>query len=77
MIPKSVERLRDGSNVLQDVKADVRASAKLLFARHVEALLREFATQDRSSWNDDENEYWTIFNCNPDATGKGVSVFIG
>ena|ERR1700730_827288 len=43
----------------------------------VEALLREFGNWDRSSWNDDENEYWTIFNCNPNETGKRVSVFIG
>jgi len=57
--------------------ANVRAPATLLFARHVEALLREFATSDRTSWDDDKDEYWTIFNCNPDDAGRLVSVFIG
>ncbi len=77
MIPTFLEGLKQGANVVEQVHATIAAPIKLLFARHVEALLREFGNQDRSSWNDVEDEYWTVFNCNPDATGSHVSVFIG
>jgi hypothetical protein len=77
MIPRFLEQLTQGSNVVEERDVNVRAPATLLFARHVEALLREFAVQDRSSWNDVEDEYWTVFTCNHDAAGKHVSVFIG
>jgi hypothetical protein len=77
LIPRFLERLRQGSNVVEEINANVAAPATLLFARHVEALLREFANMDRISWNDDEDEYWTVFNCNPDGVGKYVGVFVG
>ena len=77
MIPRFLEGLKYGSNIVEDMEADVRAPATLLFARHIEALLREFATPNTTSWGDDKDEYWTIFNCNPDEAGRLVSVFIG
>jgi hypothetical protein len=77
MIPKFLEGLRHGSNIVEEMDADVRAPATLLFTRHVEALLREFAIPNRTSWADDQDEYWTIFNCNSDESGRLVSVFIG
>ncbi len=77
MIPKFLEKLKQGSNVVEEMNANVRGPATLLFARHVEALLREFATFSRSSWGDEKDEYWAIFNCNPDGAKKYVSVFVG
>jgi hypothetical protein len=77
MIPKFLEGLKHGSNIVEEMDANVRAPATLLFTRHVEALLREFATLNRTSWADDQDEYWTIFNCNPDEGGRLVSVFVG
>jgi hypothetical protein len=77
MIPTFLEKLKQGSNVVEEMNANVRGPATLLFARHVEALLREFTAQDRSSWNDVEDEYWTIFTCNRDGAEKYVSVFVG
>ncbi len=77
MIPKFLEKLKQGSNVVEEMNADVRGLATLLFARHVEALLREFATFSASSYGDEKDEYWTVFTCNTDETKKYVSVFIG
>src|SRR5467141_411828 len=77
MIPKFLEKLKQGSNVIGEMNADVRGPATLLFARHVEALLREFATFGASSYGDEKYEYWTVFTCNTDDTKKYVSVFIG
>jgi hypothetical protein len=77
MIPDFLEGLKQGSNVVEELNAAVSAPATLLFARHVEALLRQFANHDRSSWDRDEDAYWTVFKCNPDAHGRLVSVFAG
>src|SRR6267378_6921400 len=77
MIPKFLEKLKQGSNVVGEMNAGVRGPATLLFARHVEALLREFATFSASSWGDEKHEYWTIFTCNSDGEKKYVSVFVG
>jgi len=77
MIPKFLEKLKQGSNVIGEMNADVRGPATLLFARHVEALLREFATFGASSYGDEKYEYWTVFTCNTDDTKKYVSAFIG
>jgi len=77
MIPTFLEKLKQGSNVVEEMNADVRGLATLLFARHVEALLREFATFSASSYGDEKDEYWTVFTCNTDETKKYVSVFIG
>ncbi len=75
MTPEFLNQLKRGSNVVEEMDISVQSAATLFFARHVEALLREFATHNRSSWND--YEYWTIFNCNPDGAHRLVSVFIG
>lgn len=77
MIPAFLEKLKQGSNVVEVMNANVRGPATLLFARHVEALLREFATFSRSSYGDEKDEYWVVFTCNTDAAEKYVSVFIG
>src|SRR6266852_299064 len=78
MIPKFLEGLKQGSNAVEEMNANVQGPAILLFARYVEALLREFAAHDRSSWKDEgEDEYWTVFKCNPDADARLVSVCIG
>jgi hypothetical protein len=77
MIPTFLEKLKQGSNVVEEMSTDVRGPATLLFARHVEALLREFATFSASSYGDEKGEYWTIFTCNADGAKKYVSIFVG
>jgi hypothetical protein len=77
VIPQFLERLSQGSNVVQEVDVSVVPGATLLFGRHVEALLRQFANHDRSSWDERQGEYWTVFNCNPDEARKRLGVFVG
>src|SRR5215467_5865237 len=77
MIPRFLERLKVGSNIVEELSASVSSSAATLFARHVDAILREFANLSAASWGDEQDEYWTILNCNPDATGRYVSIFVG
>jgi hypothetical protein len=77
MNPKFLERLREGSNVVQELDAAIEAPATLLFARHLEAILRTVAAWSGTSWSDEEDEYWTIFDCKPDQAGKHVELFVG
>jgi hypothetical protein len=77
MIPEFLERLKQGAKVVEEVKLNVSAPATLLFARHVEALLREIASFDRSSWRNEDNAYWMIFNRNTDHDDKYRGLFVG
>jgi len=77
MIPKFLEKLRQGANVIEEMNVNISAPATLLFARHIEALLREIASKDRTSWNDEEDEYWMVFNCNTDEHGSYVGTAKG
>lgn len=77
MVPEFLERLKQGANVVEEVKVNISAPATLLFARHAEALLREIASFDRSSWRDEDDAYWMIFNCNTDHDDKYVGLFVG
>ncbi len=77
MIPNFLEGLKHGSNVIEELNTDVSAPATLLFARHLEALFRQFANFARNSWDRAEGAYWTAFECNPDAHGRYVVVFAG
>jgi hypothetical protein len=77
MIPKFLENLKQGANVIEEMNVNIAAPATLLFARHTEALLREIASHDRTSWRDEEEAYWMIFNCNADEHGNYVGLFVG
>ena len=77
MIPQFLEKLKQGTNVIEEMNANIAAPATLIFARHIEALLRESASHDRTSWRDEEDAYCMIFNCNADEHNNYVGLFVG
>jgi len=75
MPPSFLGGVQVGSNAVARLRPNVRPVAKLLFARHIQSLLRKFASPQSSSWGD--GEFTLVFLADRDTRGAGVPVFLG